>query len=105
VALELADLSLAGTARAEIRVYSGTPTFKLYILNQAEAFFGFYPVTEHIVALRGKPVPIYDFMGRDVTLFHYEAEVDPAGIGAQYVEQARAWFDSIWATVSRSQLR
>jgi hypothetical protein len=102
---ELADLGLVGAASAQVRVHGGTPTFKLYILNGEEAFFGFYPVTEHTVALHGQPVPMYDLMGKDVTLFHYEKGDDPAGIGAQYVDQAQAWFDSMWATVSRDQPR
>jgi DNA-binding transcriptional regulator YhcF (GntR family) len=98
---ELADLGLVGSATAEVRVHGGTPTFKLYLLNNSEAFFGFYPLTEHTVALHGQPVPIYDLMGKDVTLFHYERGDDPSDIGGQFVEQAQAWFDSMWATVSR----
>jgi len=98
---ELADLGLVGAASAQVRVHGGTPTFKLYLLNGEEAFFGFYPLTEHTVALHGQPVPMYDLMGKDVTLFHYEKADDPGGIGAQFVEQAQAWFDSVWATISR----
>src|SRR5215471_21612199 len=98
---ELADLGLVGSASAQVRVHGGTPTFKLYILNDSEAFFGFYPLTEHTVALHGQAVPMYDLMGKDVTLFHYEKGDDPTGIGAQFVEQAQAWFDSMWATISR----
>ena len=98
---ELADLGLVGSASAEVRVHGGTPTFKLYILNGSEAFFGFYPLTEHTVALHGQPVPMYDLMGKDVTMFHYEKGDDPTGIGGQFVEQAQAWFDSMWATISR----
>ena len=98
---ELADLGLVGSANAEVRVHGGTPTFKLYLLNGSEAFFGFYPLTEHTVALGGQPVPMFDLMGKDVTLFHYEKGDDPTGIGGQFVEQAQAWFDSIWATISR----
>jgi DNA-binding transcriptional regulator YhcF (GntR family) len=97
---ELADLGLVGSATAEVRVHGGTPTFKLYLLNGSEAFFGFYPLTEHTVALHGQPVPIYDLMGKDVTLFHYEKGDDPSDIGGQFVEQAQAWFDSMWATIS-----
>jgi hypothetical protein len=44
---------------------------------------------------------MYDLMGKDVTLFHYEKGDDPTGISAQFVDQAQAWFDSVWATVSR----
>jgi hypothetical protein len=41
---ELADLGPVGAASAQVRIYGGTPTFKLYILNSDEAFFGFYPL-------------------------------------------------------------
>ncbi len=38
---ELADLGLVKTAGAQVRVHGAVPMFKLYILNRAEAFFGF----------------------------------------------------------------
>ena len=46
---------------------------------------------------------MYDLMGKDATMFHYEHGDDPDSIGGQYVAQAQAWFDSMWATVSRDQ--
>jgi DNA-binding transcriptional regulator YhcF (GntR family) len=101
---ELADLGLVADASAQVRVHGGSATFKLYILNRTEAFFGFYPITEHTVALDGQPVPMFDLMGKDVTLFHHASD-DPAGIGAQYLAQAQDWFDSMWGTVSRNQPR
>ena len=101
---ELADLGLVTDASAQVRVHGGSATFKLYILNRTQAFFGFYPLTEHTVALDGKPVPMVDLMGKDVTLFHHASD-DPAGIGEQYLTQAQAWFDSMWSTVSRDQPR
>ena len=93
-----------GCRKIEHRDAGGSATFKLYILNRAEAFFGFYPITEHTVALDGQPVPMFDLMGKDVTLFHYAAD-DPTGIGEQYLAQAQAWFDSMWGTVSSNQPR
>src|SRR5215469_16987757 len=38
---ELSDLGLVKTAGAQVRVHGAAPMFKLYILNRAEAFFGF----------------------------------------------------------------
>jgi hypothetical protein len=67
-------------------------------------FFGFYPITEHTVALGGEPVPMFDLMGKDVTLFHYDSD-DPAGIADQYISQAQAWYDSMWTTVSKDERR
>ena len=102
---ELADLGLVKTASAHVRVHAAAPMFKLYIINRAEAFFGFYPISEHAVTLHGETVPMYDLMGKDATMFHHKRGDDPASIGGQYVAQAQAWFDSMWATVSRDQQR
>jgi DNA-binding transcriptional regulator YhcF (GntR family) len=97
---ELADLGLVQQASVEVRVHQLAPLFKLYILNNEEAFFGFYPVREHKVTLNGEARPIYDLMGKDAVLFHHTISDDDTSIGSQYVEQARAWFDSIWTTIS-----
>ncbi len=97
---ELSDLGLVKTASAQVRVHRGSAMFKLYILNRNEAFFGFYPIAEHTVTLHGEPVPMYDLMGKDATMFRYERGDDPGSLGGQYVDQAQAWFDSMWATVS-----
>jgi DNA-binding transcriptional regulator YhcF (GntR family) len=96
---ELADLGLVKSATAQVRIYGTVPLFKLYILNGAEVFFGFYPISEHTVTLDGQPVPMYDLMGKDATLFHYAIDDDSASMASQYVEQARAWFDAAWHTV------
>jgi hypothetical protein len=53
-----------------------------------EVFFGFYPITQDSVRLDGKPVPMFDLMGKDVTLFH-QASNDPSGVGFQYLTQAQ----------------
>jgi hypothetical protein len=41
-------------------------------------------------------------MGKDTTLFHHARTEDDTSIGSQYVDQARAWFDSMWTTVGRN---
>jgi DNA-binding transcriptional regulator YhcF (GntR family) len=99
---ELGDLSLVKSANVEVRAHGASPLFKLYILNGREAFFGFYPVLEHSVAVNGASVPIFDPMGKDATLFHYSAsEDDDRSNGPQFVTQAQAWFDSLWNTIAR----
>jgi hypothetical protein len=57
-------------------------------------------VREHKVTLNGEARPMYDLLGKDAVLFHHTLSDDDASIGSQYVEQARAWFDSIWTTIS-----
>lgn len=84
---------------AEIRVHACAPLFKLYILNDSDAFFGFYPIYEHTLTLNGSRQAIFDLMGKDALLFHHSAS-QAAGSSA-YVEQAQMWFDSMWNTISR----
>jgi DNA-binding transcriptional regulator YhcF (GntR family) len=98
---ELAELGLVRTASVDVRVHSAAPLFKVYFLNGEEVFFGFYPVVERNVVIKGEPVAIYDLMGKDVPLFHYAMSDDETSAGAQFVEAARAWFDSVWNTIAR----
>lgn len=61
---ELEDLGAVRHASASIRVYRCTPLFKLYLIGEDEAFFGFYPVREHTLLLGGEERSIYDLMGK-----------------------------------------
>ncbi|MBV1851891.1 winged helix-turn-helix domain-containing protein [Catellatospora tritici] len=97
---ELADLGLLQGARAEVRVHRAGPLFKLYILNREEAFFGFYPVAEHTVSIKGEPVAIFDAMGKDATLLHFVPTDDPTATDPRFIEQAQLWFDSVWDTIA-----
>lgn len=98
---ELADLGLVKNTTVEARIHSIPPTFKLYLINNKEVFFGFYPVVKREVTLAGNAVEIFDPMGKDVTLFHYSADEDEGSHGTQFVESSRLWFDSVWDSVSR----
>jgi hypothetical protein len=99
---ELADLGLVKPATVQTRVYTTSPAFKLYVLNGEEAFFGFYPVVKHRVTIEGGSMSTFDTMGKDATLFYFNAhDEDTYG---QYVNQAQAWFESIWTTVARDPI-
>lgn len=98
---ELAELGLVKSATVEVRTHSIAPTFKLYMLNGREAFFGFYPAIKREVTIGGEAVEIFDLMGRDATLFHYAVNEDETSHGTQFVESARLWFDSVWNSVAR----
>lgn len=102
---ELQDMGLIKEATAEVRVHRAAPLFKLYLVNNEEAFFGFYPVREHIILLGGEPRAIYDLMGKDAILFHHSISDDDTSTGSQYVDQARTWFESMWNTVSTEFVR
>jgi hypothetical protein len=98
---ELGALGIVETAKAEVRTFRTSPVFKLFILNRAESFFGFYQVLAHSVAVGGSPVEIFDAMGKDAVLFHYAKTDDESAIESQYVEQAQMWFDSVWDSIAK----
>jgi hypothetical protein len=98
---ELQDLGAVTEAVAEVRVHGMSPQFKLYVINGQDAFYGFYPVTEHMVKTRGSVHAMYDVMGKDSVLFHHSDDGDPASPAAQYVAQSRLWFESVWGSVAR----
>ncbi|MDX8051882.1 winged helix-turn-helix domain-containing protein [Lentzea sp. BCCO 10_0798] len=102
---ELGALGLVKDATAEVRVHPAAPLFKLYLINNEEAFFGFYPVREHVLSLGGEPQAIYDLMGKDAILFQHSSTDDDTSTGSQYVDQARTWFDSMWNTISTEYKR
>jgi hypothetical protein len=85
-----------------VRTYRTSPLFKLYIINEEEVFFGFYPVLEHEVPIDGQPTAIFDPMGKDAVLFHFAASDDETSVGAQYVTEAQKWFNSVWRTVGKA---
>jgi len=97
---ELGDLGLIRSTTVEVRMHRASPLFKLYILNGEEVFYGFYPVVERTVSIKGEPMAIYDLMGKDVPLFHYAITDDDASHGTQFVEASRQWFDSMWSTIA-----
>jgi DNA-binding transcriptional regulator YhcF (GntR family) len=98
---ELADLQLVQTAGVTIRVHSSAPLFKLYLINERDLFWGFYPVIEHEVTIGGEHLSIFDPMGKDTELFHYAATSDPESSGSLHLSEAARWFNSIWATIAR----
>ncbi|WP_031466624.1 GntR family transcriptional regulator [Sciscionella sediminilitoris] len=102
---ELGELGLVNTASAQVRVHPAAPLFKLYLINNEEAFFGFYPVRERAISYNGETEAMYDLMGKDAILFHHSANDDDTSTGSQYVEQSRTWFESIWSTIAHEYVR
>lgn len=92
---ELESLGLTSEARVSVRVHNITPSFKLYVLNQRDAFFGFYPIAQNTVPVGGQPTKIYDVLGLDAVLFSY-TRGDERGHGTEWLQQGQLWFDSVW---------
>ena len=96
---ELTRLGLISEASTQIRAHPAPPMFKLYILNGEEVFFGLYPIVKHNIPFPNGDRDIYDLMGKDAVVFHHSIHSSqPAD--APYVEQARAWFNSMWDHIS-----
>jgi hypothetical protein len=91
---ELAELGTLENGTVEVRTHRGAPHFKPYLVNGADAFFGFYPVVRRTVTVHGKRTPMFDVLGKDVPLSHFAAEDDETSEGSQYIHQAQAWYDS-----------
>ena len=98
---ELVDIGRVQSASLTVRVHPCPPPFKLFILNGADAFFGFYPVREHTVTIAGEKHAVYDLMGKDAVLFHQAASDEADAIGTQYVREASAWFESMWTSIAK----
>ncbi|MCA5894306.1 GntR family transcriptional regulator [Isoptericola sp. NEAU-Y5] len=97
---ELADLGLVPDATVETRRFTAAPMFKAYVINGADAFFGYYPVVRHDVRTSGRQVSIYDPMGKDTVLFHWTDDGDIEAVDTQFVIETRNWFDSVWNTIA-----
>jgi hypothetical protein len=96
---ELVHLGLIEQASTQIRAHPAPPLFKLYILNGEEVFFGLYPIVKHNIPFANGARDIYDLMGKDAVVFHHSIHSgQPADI--PYVEQVRAWFNSMWDNIS-----
>ena len=102
---ELQDLGAVTEAVAEVRVHGMSPQFKLYVINGQDAFYGFYPVTEHMVKAKGNLHAMYDVMGKDSVLFHHSDDGDQTSPAGQFVAQSRLWFESVWSSVAREYHR
>ncbi|MCH9669646.1 MAG: winged helix-turn-helix domain-containing protein [Actinomycetia bacterium] len=97
---ELQGLGLLDEATCAVRVHLNTPLFKLYLLNEREVFFGFYPPEPHAVRIDGKDYKMLDLMGKDTVLFHHEANDDAEAVGTQYVRESSRWFNAMWDRVA-----
>ncbi|WP_053913097.1 winged helix-turn-helix domain-containing protein [Streptomyces sp. SCSIO 75703] len=98
---ELEHLGLVPETEVEVRVYSGTPPFKLYVINGSDVFTGYYLVQPNKVVAQGETIDIYDVLGKDTVLFHHSVNEGDSSHGATQVQQAQAWFESWWSTIAR----
>lgn len=98
-ASELNELGLVRRVSVEIRWHGLAPLFKLFIVNRADVFFGFYPVQRRTINIKDEAHDVFDLAGKDAVLFRYDS-TDVQSAAAPFVAEARRWFDSVWSQVS-----
>lgn len=96
----LAELGLVQSATVETRFYRASALFKLYIVNGADVFFGFYPLRQRTMEVADESKTFFDITGKDTTLFHHSADADEMSLGSKYVQQSQRWFDSVWNSIA-----
>ncbi|MFC9687636.1 hypothetical protein ACFTSF_03785 [Kribbella sp. NPDC056951] len=58
---------------------------------------------ERDAEINGKPVSIFDAVGKDAALFHHSISDDDRATGSQCVDQVHRWFDSHWDTLGQAR--
>ncbi|WP_100447006.1 winged helix-turn-helix domain-containing protein [Glycomyces xiaoerkulensis] len=97
---ELQEMDFIKSGTLEARMLGIAPTFKMFVLNETEVFFGFYPIVQHSVKINGESAEIFDPMGKDAHLSHFSSRDSSTQQGIQFLDSARAWFDSAWTTIA-----
>lgn len=98
-ASELDELGLVRRVTVDIRWHGLPPLFKLFVINDTDVFFGFYPIQRRTISITGEPHDVFDLTGKDAVLFQYESADIERG-GAPFVTEARRWFESAWSQLS-----
>lgn len=85
----------------EMRSVPVTPLHKLYVLNETTVLRGEYRVVPRTVKHGIHEGQIYDVLGIGAVLFPFRAHADDSGgLSSRFVEESRAWFDSLWSTIA-----
>ncbi|MER5529705.1 winged helix-turn-helix domain-containing protein [Streptomyces sp. NPDC002677] len=94
--------SLRSTHKIEVnvtfRALPFTPPAKLYLLNDAEALFGYYMVMRREELTDSGMLDMYDAVGSESLLFSFEKRAGHRD--AAFVEQSQKWFDALWETIT-----
>jgi hypothetical protein len=93
---ELVGDGLVGEATVDVRLHALGPTLKIYTLNQERSLIGFYLVGESSVRIEDRVTRFHRPSGWDWTAFDINDQTN----AATFVEQARAWFESVWAAIA-----
>ena len=99
---ELSQHGLIDSGSADIRVVGSPPLNKLYLINESDAFFGWYPINKHKIRYEGKTLPMVDLMGKDSELLHFNSS-QPDQTGSTFVAESQRFFEAQWNLVATPQ--
>jgi hypothetical protein len=75
-----------------------TPPVKLYLLNNTEALFAYYTLSQREEQIGHEYLQTYDAEGTQSMLFAFD---QGAGLrDTTFVEQSHLWFNALWETIS-----
>lgn len=101
---ELKAEGLVPVVELEVRHVDIAPTWKLYLINQAEALQGLYvPFERPIVLDDGEEILALDVLGLGAPLTYFAKDSDPTSQGSLFVERAQDWFDAMWERLAEEQ--
>lgn len=84
--------------RITFRALPFTPPVKLYLLNNTEALFAYYTLTQREEQIDHEFLQMYDAEGTQSMLFAFD---QGAGLrDTTFVEQSHLWFNALWETIS-----
>ncbi|GAA1938889.1 GntR family transcriptional regulator [Streptomyces durmitorensis] len=99
---DLHTVGLVPDVSVEVRRVPLVPTFKLYLLNGAEALHGPYEVIERRIHLDdGEVVEALDVLGMGSVLTQYVRDDGPESQGAVFVDSMQNWFNSCWDLLAK----
>ncbi len=84
--------------RVTFRALPFTPPVKLYLLNGAEALMAYYMIARREEQADDATLDMYDVMGRESLLFHFEKATGQRD--AAFVKESQKWFDALWETIT-----
>lgn len=96
---ELVEHGLVEDGSVTVRVVADPPLSKLYLVNGADAFFGWYAITPHKVKYDGKTIPVIDLMGKDTELLHF-ATGQPDQSASLFVTESQRFFEAQWNLIA-----
>ncbi|WP_432054800.1 GntR family transcriptional regulator [Streptomyces sp. bgisy022] len=75
-----------------------TPPMKLYLLNGAEALYGYYRLERREEEWGEHTLDMYDVLGSQSLLFCFDRRAGRRD--EAFVEESQKWFDALWETIT-----